>query len=193
MTESTDRPSASTSADQPRVSDRTDSDVLTEPVRPSSGRLRRPMRTEAELQPALDRRFRTGTWRYLIEQRATALELSLARVDYESDSIANTEEVATELRQYIRKARRIATTRRTWVRRIADSWTGSQFELASSLLDRVSEGLLLVQPSSAVAAQLPNLRAGLKARLRVTDPRFDFFIRVLDNLERQMGLIDGKK
>ena len=58
---------------------------------------------------------------------------------------------------------------------------------------RASEMLLLVQPGPAVLARLPDLRAGVKDHLRVSDPRFDVFTRVIDAAERRAGLLPAEK
>jgi hypothetical protein len=73
--------------------------------------------------------------------------------------------------------------------RLRELWTGSGFEQALAAVNRASEMLLLVQPGPAVLARLPDLRAGVKDHLRVTDPRFDVFTRIIDAAERRAGLL----
>jgi hypothetical protein len=72
---------------------------------------------------------------------------------------------------------------------LRDLWTGSSFEQALAAINRARETLLLVQPGPAVLARLPDLRAGVKDHLRVTDPRFDVFMRIIDAAERRAGLL----
>jgi hypothetical protein len=73
--------------------------------------------------------------------------------------------------------------------RLRELWTGSGFEQALAAVNRASETLLLVQPASAVLARLPDLRAGVKDHLRVMDPRFDGYTRIIDAAERRAGLL----
>jgi hypothetical protein len=68
----------------------------------------------------------------------------------------------------------------TWRARLVELWNGAHVEAARAALHRAREALLLVQPSDAVLAQLPTLRAALHARLRVTDPRRQSYLRALD-------------
>jgi hypothetical protein len=75
------------------------------------------------------------------------------------------------------------------VGRLRELWTGSGFEQALAAVNRASETLLLIQPGPAVLARLPDLRAGVKDHLRVTDPRFDVFTRIIDAAERSAGLL----
>jgi hypothetical protein len=72
--------------------------------------------------------------------------------------------------------------------RLVELWNGADVEAARAALHRAREALLLVQPSDAVLAQLPTLRAALQARLRVTDPRRQSYLRALDAItERAMA------
>jgi len=64
--------------------------------------------------------------------------------------------------------------------RLVELWNGADVESARAALHRAREALLLVQPSDAVLAQLPTLRAAVQARLRVTDPRRQSYLRALD-------------
>lgn len=64
--------------------------------------------------------------------------------------------------------------------RLVELWNGADVESARAALHRAREALLLVQPSDAVLAQLPTLRGALQARLRVTDPRRQSYLRALD-------------
>jgi hypothetical protein len=72
--------------------------------------------------------------------------------------------------------------------RLVELWNGADVEAARAALHRAREALLLVQPSNAVLAQLPTLRAALHERLRVTDPRRQSYLRALDAIaERAMS------
>lgn len=76
--------------------------------------------------------------------------------------------------------------------RLVELWNGADVEAARAALHRAREALLLVQPSDAVLAQLPTLRAAVHARLRVTDPRCQSYLRALDVIaERAMAAETG--
>jgi hypothetical protein len=64
--------------------------------------------------------------------------------------------------------------------RLVELWNGADVEAARAALHRAREALLLVQPDDAVLAQLPTLRAAAHARLRVTDPKRQSYLRSLD-------------
>ena len=68
---------------------------------------------------------------------------------------------------------------------------GVEVETAWAALQRASEALLLIQPAETVVAQIPDLRAELKARLRSEDVRFDEYLRDLDRIERSVRRVAG--
>jgi hypothetical protein len=77
--------------------------------------------------------------------------------------------------------------------RLVELWNGADVEAARAALHRAREALLLIQSSEAVLAQLPTLRAALHARLRVTDPRRQSYLRALDAIaERAISAESGE-
>jgi hypothetical protein len=74
----------------------------------------------------------------------------------------------------------------TWRHMHRENWRDSSaFEQVRAALDRAGQFLLLIEPAEAVQAQLPGLRAALKAYLDPTDARFDIAIRLLDSMEHR--------
>jgi hypothetical protein len=120
-----------------------------------------------------------------VEGEAARLHLERARISA-SDEVdrPSWQQIVEEVDRALMDVSRIAQ-RPYLLRRPVDAWTGARFEAALAALHRAREGLLLIQPTSAVLARIPDLRAGVKARLPVTDPRFDGFMRLLDDLERR--------
>jgi hypothetical protein len=126
-----------------------------------------------------------GPWQAWIIGKAEGLrqDLANARTRASETDLPLIELISADL------DRAQASSRLKRWRRLADTWSGSSFETALAGLHRADEGLVLVQPSSAVLARYPDLRAAVKARLSVSDPRFDVFGRLLDGLETRAGLV----
>jgi hypothetical protein len=156
----------------------------------------------------LRQRGRTGSWRTAIENQATRLQMVLDGVREENriqqedsprrkfdpaaaDKAASLKPVLQRIQNDLTLALEITRsgTSRGLLGRLQELWTGSGFEQALAAVNRASETLLLVQPGPAVLARLPDLRAGVKDHLRVTDPRFDVFTRIIDAAERRAGLL----
>jgi hypothetical protein len=167
---------------------------------------------EAALTHRLHRRERTASWRTGIENQATRLQIAVDGVRQESriqvlsglseteyelarERAARLEPVLQRIENDLALAHEIARsgTPRGLLGRLRELWTGSSFEQALAAVSRASETLLLVQPGPAVLARLPDLRAGIKDHLRVTDPRFDVFTRIVDAAERRAGLLPPER
>jgi hypothetical protein len=74
----------------------------------------------------------------------------------------------------------------TWRQSHPRNWRDSSAgELIRAALDRAGQYLLLIESADAVQAQLPGLRAAVKAYLDPADARFDGAIRLLDALEHR--------
>jgi hypothetical protein len=150
-------------------------------------------------------RSRTGSWRTAIENQAARLQMALDEVRGENriqqaerksdpaaaDKAARLQPVLYRIEDDLTLALRIAETGTSGglLGRLRELWSGSGFEQALAAVNRARETLLLVQPGPAVLARLPDLRAGIKDHLRVTDPRFDVFTRIIDAAERRAGLL----
>lgn len=151
-----------------------------------------------------ERRERTVSWRTGIENQATRVQIAVDEIrsanrllyerDGESDAAVkahSNEPVLQRIENDVELALEITRSGapRGVLGRLRDLWTGSSFEQALAAINRARETLLLVQPGPAVLARLPDLRAGVKDHLRVTDPRFDVFMRIIDAAERRAGLL----
>jgi hypothetical protein len=123
-------------------------------------------------------------WRAGVEGEVHRLRLEMARVQVPTDDDRVTSAILDEIALALKNAEFIVQEQPTRWQRLGDAWAGTRFEAAVAELHRAREGLLLILPSSAVLARIPDLRAGVKVRLPVTDPRFDGFMRLLDDLER---------
>lgn len=168
-----------------------------------------PEREQAWWPDRLQQRGRTGSWRTAIENQAMRLQMMLDGVREENriqqdddyplrrfdpaaaDKAAGLKPVLQRIQNDLTLALEITQsgTSRGLLGRLRELWTGSGFEQALAAVNRASEMLLLVQPGPAVLARLPDLRAGVKDHLRVTDPRFDVFTRIIDAAERRAGLL----
>jgi hypothetical protein len=155
----------------------------------------------------LQRRGRTESWRTGIENQAARLQLVLDGVVQEemqelasrlgpNQSLAEEAPRLGPVMQRIQNDLTLALeiteggkASQGLLGRLRELWTGSGFEQALAAVNRASEMLLLVQPGPAVLARLPDLRAGVKDHLRVTDPRFDGYMRIIDAAERRAGLL----
>ena len=176
--------------------------------RPPSDHLERDLAWERDRAwRPLEQRGRTGSWRTAIENQAMRLQMMLDGVREENriqqdssreefdpaaaDKAASLNPVLRRIQNDLTLARQItlSETSRGLLGRLRELWTGSGFEQALAAVNRASEMLLLVQPGPAVLARLPDLRAGVKDHLRVTDPRFDVFTRIIDAAERRAGLL----
>jgi hypothetical protein len=170
----------------------------------------------ASLERPLRPRERTGSWRTAIENQATRLQFALdevhANLGQQAFPASRNEVDVAAARAAARRAdnlqpmlERIEKDLSLAIeitqsgaadglfRRLRELWTGSGFEQALAAVNRASEALLLVQPGPAVLARLPDLRAGVKDHLRVTDPRFDVFTRIIDAAERGAGLLPAEE
>jgi len=77
---------------------------------------------------------------------------------------------------------------RNWLARLTSA--GAVYEEVLAIVQVTSEDLLLIENYTLVQARLPALRAGIKAYLGATDPRFDEYIQLIDRLARSSE--DGK-
>jgi hypothetical protein len=161
----------------------------------------RPEQEQAWWSDRLQQRGRTGSWRTAIENQATRLQMLLDGIleenriqqddDYPLRKATGLNPVLQRIQNDLTLALEITQsgTSGGLLGRLRELWTGSGFEQALAAVNRASEMLLLVQPGPAVLARLPDLRAGVKDHLRVTDPRFDVFTRIIDAAERRAGLL----
>lgn len=167
-----------------------------------------PRSAQARSPRRLDPRARNVSWRTGIENQAARLQMILDEIveqeveglrrDPEMD-IAAAENAARE-KPVLRRIQSdltlaieiVGSERSDFLGRLREVWTGSGFERALAAVNRASEMLLLVQPAPAVLARLPDLRAGIKDHLRVSDPRFDVYTRIIDAAERRAGMLPAE-
>jgi hypothetical protein len=109
-------------------------------------------------------------WESWILAEADRLRLDLARALASDELPRGSSRIVGEVSRALHDVA-LSVQRPTLRRRIIDGWTGARFEAALAALHRARKGLLWIQPTSAVLARVPDLRASMKARLPVTDPR----------------------
>lgn len=71
---------------------------------------------------------------------------------------------------------------RNWLARLVSA--AAVYEETTAIVQVASEDLLLVEDDALVQARLPSLRAGIKAYLGASDPRFDEYTQLIDSIGR---------
>ena len=122
---------------------------------------------------------RLPSWQITLGQEIFRLRTALTRTVAESDE---PDPVTGEIIKQLREAEAGLDefSRSTWLRRrlLADS----VYERALAILLAASEDLLLIEDTAAVQARIPAIRAALKTYIDVADPRFDSYLRFMDDI-----------
>ena len=79
---------------------------------------------------------------------------------------------------------------RNWLVRLVSA--GAVYEEVLAMVQVASEDLLLIEDDALVEATIPSLRAGIKAYLGASDPRFDEYTQLIDRLARSSEKSQGK-
>jgi hypothetical protein len=134
------------------------------------------------------------SWWVALDDEELQLRVRLAATGPVNESEAPYEEaIRTELNRARTLLDEFATNRPSVARRHSqrENWRDSSaFELVRASLDRAGQFLLLIESADAVQAQVPGLRAAVKAYLDPTDARFDVAIRLLDSIEHRPPVRD---